>query len=348
MLAAALLLACGNRSVELSNPPKLEPSTDPTVVGSINEHVAWLAVDDMRLYWTGTYGPYDYEQGVTNTALHSCDKARCAETLVTYDASTVDSTNGLGVHDGAIYWSRMKNSAESGTFELVSCALSGCNGPPGVLYTSEFGDARGAYYASDAIYFYDRNAALRRLPYAGGDAPVLAQNVGVPCNVTVHGDFLYELESPTFLTAPAGPTLLRLRTDGSGQLETVAEHLKILTEPSVGSVGQFPYTNLAFDDTYVYWTSNTLTGTIQRCPLAGCTGTPESLTAPIRAPTALRLDGGKAYFQYEDESLGNSLTNCTLPHCEHRANCSRPGRLECRRDRRPLHLHRDDGSSDQP
>jgi hypothetical protein len=314
LLACGLVLSCGNRAVELSTPPRLEPSTEPTTLGSINEHVGWLAVDAQRLYWTGAFAGYNYQTGETGIALHSCEKERCAESLVTYDSSRV-ANSGFGVHDGAIYWAVM-TSLETLSWDIISCATTGCTGAPRVFYTVPTSGASLLAYGPDAIYFYDSASQIERMPYSDSAQPQsVAATVDYPQSLAINGDYLYVLESssidPSF-------TLRRARTDGSTQLETIAEKLKILetTAVSDGYDSRPIYANLAFDATYVYWTSNTLTGSIQRCPLTGCVGSPETLTAPIRAPTTLRLDGGKAYFQYYDVSLGNTLTSCTLPHCE--------------------------------
>ncbi|HWZ92888.1 MAG TPA: hypothetical protein VNW92_28680 [Polyangiaceae bacterium] len=314
LLACGLALSCGNRAVELSTPPRLEPSTEPTTLGSINEHVGSLAVDDHRLYWTGAFAGYNERTGETGVALHSCEKDRCAESVVTYDSSRVENS-GFGVHDGAIYWT-VVTSLETLSRDIISCATTGCTGAPRVFYTDPINGASLLAYGSDAIYFYDSASQIERMPYSGSAQPQsVAATVDYPQNLAINGDYLYVLESSS---TDRGIILQRTRTDGSTQLETLAEQLKILgtTAVSDGYDGPPRYANLAFDAMYVYWTSNTLTGSIQRCPLTGCVGSPETLTAPIRAPTTLRLDGGKAYFQYYDVSLGNTLTSCTLPHCE--------------------------------
>jgi hypothetical protein len=170
-------------------------------------------------------------------------------------------------------------------------------------------------YGPDAVYLYDSvSQAIERIPYPGAAQPQpVAGPVNYPQSLAVHGDYIYVLELSSL---DRTTTLRRARSDGSTGFETVAEGLKIIGGTAVNEGGPVTYTNLAFDATYVYWTSNTLTGSIQRCPLSGCVGGPESLTTAIRAPTALRLDGGKAYFQYSDLSLGNTLTSCSVPHCE--------------------------------
>jgi len=314
-LAIALMISCGNRAVELSTPPRLEPSTEPTTIGSINEHVGWLTVDEQRLYWTGGFAGYNDRTGETGIALHSCEKERCAESLVTYDASRVDASVGFGVHEGAIYWTMNLSFDASHRLKVVSCAVTGCEGPPRVLYADIFNTILLGY-GPDAVYLYDSvSQAIERMPYSGAAQPQpVAGTVNYPQSLAVHGDYIYVLEpSSTDRTA----TLRRARIDGSTGFETVAERLKIIGSTDVYEAGRSPiYTNLAFDAAYVYWTSNTLTGSIQRCPLTGCVGGPESLSAAIRAPTGLRVDDEKAYFQYYDLTLGNALTSCSLPHCE--------------------------------
>jgi hypothetical protein len=318
LLLCVLALSCGRRSVELSAPPRLETSTDPSVVGSINEQVGWLTVDDQRLYWSGRFADYNSESGGTGAALHSCEKAHCAETLVTYDPSRLDTSSGFAISNGQIYWIQLKSWENASSFQLVTCPATGCEAAPRVISVSDAGHFWSVAYGPDAMYFSGRvNVGdIFRVPFSGDAEPQRVVSSPDPDpeklqSLTVNGDYVYELAP---LNHP-GVMLRRARTDGSGALETLAGPLKILWQ-EVDAEALSPYVNLAFDATYVYWTSNTLSGAIQRCPLSGCVGPPETLASPIRAPTALRLDGDKAYFQYFDTALGNSLASCTLPHCE--------------------------------
>jgi len=315
VLLCVLAVSCGNRSVELSTPPRLQASTEPTTLGSINEHVGALAVDDQRLYWSGAYAGADYESGTTGIALHSCEKDRCTESLVTYDSSRVDTDWGFGLHEGAIYWIRHKILTNGDSWDIASCAVAGCDGAPHVLYTTQGGFSAPLTYGSDAIYFGDGTwRAINRLSYSGAGQPQLVATAdGDLVSLAVNGDYLYSLESSEDDRAV---TLRRIRSDGSTPFETVAAGLEILRTTAVGYSPYVEYVNLAFDAAYVYWTSNTLTGSLERCPLAGCVDTPEVIASPIRSPTAPRVDGGQEYFQYDDAALGNSLASCTLPRCQ--------------------------------
>jgi hypothetical protein len=310
-LCCALALSCGNRSVELSTPPRLEASTEPTTLGSINEHVEALAVDDQRLYWEGAYAGPDYGAVSTGVALHSCEKDQCAESLVTYDSSRVDTTWGFGLHEGEIYWIRHNLLTNGDSWDIVSCAAAACDGAPRVVYTTQAGFYDPLTYGSDAIYFGDANSrAIDRLPYAGGDTQLVTTASGTIVSLVVNDGYVYSLESSVDNQAL---TLRRIRSDGSTPFETVATEVEILTTTAVGFAD---YVNLTFDAAYVYWTSNTLTGSLERCPLAGCVSAPEVIASPIRSPTAPRVDGGQEYFQYYDIALGNSLARCTLPRCQ--------------------------------
>ena len=306
----ALLLSCGEQSIELSTPPRIEPSTEPSTLGSINEHISALVADEQRLYWIGSYAAFNWFD--SGAALHSCSKQHCADSLVTYDASHIDIEKGFGLHDNEIFWTNLTPQEYGSNLQFVSCPITGCQGTPRALLQYDGARAQEIAYGSDAIYFSDGVGSIFRTPYMGNAQPLeIAHQVGWIQGLTAHGDYLYAFEY-----LEKGVTLRRLRMDGSLEFETLAEHLKVILSPPVTFGPTAPYANLAFDATFVYWTSNTLTGSIARCPLTGCVGAPEVLAASIRAPTALHLDGTKAYFQYDDTFLGNSLTSCVLAHCE--------------------------------
>ena len=49
-------IACARKSLDLQAPAHIAPSKDPTVIGTIDEQVGQIAVDDERLYWFGSQG----------------------------------------------------------------------------------------------------------------------------------------------------------------------------------------------------------------------------------------------------------------------------------------------------
>ncbi len=314
-LSCAVALACGRRTVELSTPPHVAPSADPTIVGSINEQVGWLTVDGERLYWSGRYADFSPDSGGTGAALHSCSKNRCSETVVTYDASTLDTRSGFSVQGADIYWMQLRSWQNASSYQLVTCPVTGCDGAARVIYVSQMGDLRTVAFGPAAAYFsgFMDGTVISRIPFSGGaDPQAVARSTDEIQSLAVNGEYLYSLGS----SMTGIVNLRRARTDGSSPLEPIASNLKILFAAQEPNAALSPYVDLAFDDTYVYWTSNTLSGSIQRCPLSGCVNSPEILTPPTRAPTALHLDGAIAYFQYFDTQLGNSLSRCILENCQ--------------------------------
>jgi hypothetical protein len=55
-----------------------------------------------------------------------------------------------------------------------------------------------------------------------------------------------------------------------------------------------PY-GVAVDDTYIYFTNYTSAGTVQRCPLTGCSGPPETLLSNLSSPGAIAVDARAVY-----------------------------------------------------
>jgi hypothetical protein len=308
----ALAAACANHSIELSTPPKLEASTEPTTLGRINEQVGWLTVDSERLYWTGKFsGPnVDPTSNQTGTALHSCLKDRCSSSLVTYDPSNVDLAAGFGLYDGEIYW-RTTTTGDMPSTAIVACPKAGCAGQRRVLHREQLSYPGRLTLGADGIYFR-ANQGLFRLGYTGAESPELVTFIDAGYLASaVNEGFLYWLSQ-----AETGrSTLYRTRTDGSSPTETLADQLKVLPSYTPQNTAGYTFLSLAFDEAYVYWTENTLTGSLMRCPLAGCSAAPEVIAAPIRAPVNLRPDGERAYFQYDDTLLGNSLSSCVLARC---------------------------------
>ena len=317
--ATSLLIGCGRREVELSTPPHLESSPDPTILGSINEQVGWLTVDEERLYWVGTFATTEwetYQAGNTGSALHSCSKAHCSDSLATYDATSVDAYWGLRLRQGEIYWQKRQGARA----DVVACPVAGCSGAPRVVVYGGLDRSLSVVLGADAMYYDEPGMGLLRKPFSGQANPEQLLSVSVSNSesifgLAIHGDFLYWFSQSN---APnvSSVALRRTRATGGSDAETLAEHLQVLRSWAPQNTAAFTHPGLAFDETYVYWTENTLTGSLRRCPLAGCRAAPEVLASPIRAPLNLLVDGTTGYFQYDDTLYGNSLARCLLEHCE--------------------------------
>jgi hypothetical protein len=291
VLLALTTLACSS-SVELSTAPHLTASSDPTVLGVINEQVSAIAVDEERIYWSG--GPGEAH------ALRSCRKQDCAGSLLTYDPS---QSGAFGLANGEIYWTHREDSNAQDTWALLACSVSGCRSGPRTVAVDIVGIVNIAVdsfvFTADTAYF-STGYQIWRIPLAGNRAePESFLASGGPLTAfAAQGDYIY------WLGWARSSAVQRTRKDGTGAIEVLAENLDIA-----------PHAGLALDATHVYWSEGTLYGSILRCPLSGCVGAPEVFAAPIRSPTTLQLDGARLYWQHDTMSLGLAVSSCSLGAC---------------------------------
>lgn len=305
-------LACAEHSADHAQPPRLVASSDPDVVGSIDEQVSALTVVGDHLFWAGVYAPTKGTQDGTGTALHGCIKDRCSETLVTYAAADVDSSWGIGVHDQDVYWNSLTDRALGGT-TVVTCPIAGCAGQPRSVLGSYLSLSEPhPVFAADGMYFVDESNALRKIGY--GTMPVSAELPTLtlrPIALGVNDEYVYWIDGEQL-----DYTLRRVRSDGSGTIEVLAERLRIARVLTPQNPSAYLSAALSFDERYVYWTDNTPAGGLMRCPLAGGKDATEVLAEPIRSPARPVIDGATLYYQYDDTLLGKSLARCTVDHCE--------------------------------
>lgn len=317
ILLPILALACGQKSLDLQAAPHITPSTDPTVVGTIDEQVGPIAVDDERLYWMGTQGQFHHggANPIGGRALRSCEKRDCSRSLVTYDSGDAESAGAFGVQDGQIYWFHYSAESPYHPWSILACDVSGCGSGPRtvVAHVELYPDVVG--YASDAIYL-----DLSRIPLSGNTAPVAVATfpeLGLEA-FGIHGDYLYWAERQPPPGPPLSPKpapLRRARTSGDTPPETLAESVEIFGYPYAGR-DPYPSTStLVFDSSYVYWNQGTLDGEIDRCPLAGCSGAPEVVVAPIRWPLVVVVDGSKVYWLHDSSAQGFQVSSCTIGDC---------------------------------
>lgn len=346
-LISFLSFACGNTTLDLGGPDEIKASDDPSVLGTIQEEVAQLAVDGDRLYWLGSgttrtayanggghedkafLGPHPW-------ALRGCDIANCAGSRVTYAPDSVDPAAGFGVREGRLAWFHLLDIAgEVGVgaiSRLFICDETSTR--PNALAGRAYGqyqqnaqnlpkpsgrplavfDARSVYFIRDAN---DAGHEIVSLPL---DVDVSVPGVVVRpgaevLEMAVNGDFLYWIQSTS-----DGARVQRAPKDGTGPAEPLVDGLRIESS-TTSDESSFPAGGLAFDSTYVYFAENAEDGAIKRCPLAGCAGAPEVIAEPVRSPRALLVDGSKIYWSARtsgDPSYGffsYALFSCTLPHC---------------------------------
>jgi hypothetical protein len=301
---AFLVLGCSS-SVELSAPPRLTASSDPTVLAVVNERVSAIAVDEQRIYWLGSVDGYEGYRGGT---LHSCEKQNCVGSLVTYSAGDSNLGSRFGLVGGQIYWLEGSAPGANVIAKLHACDVSGCgNGARTVA--SNIVQPNALAFDSEHAYVSVVPESVLRFPLSGNDAQpdtVLATSGGF-ASLEVAGGYLYWLGWPSGAGRAA---VLRSRTDGTGNVETVAENLSVYQ----GAFSSLQNT-LAVDATYAYWSDGLLSGSVARCPVTGCTGGPEPVVGPIRLPTTLLLDGPTLYWQQGTETSGTVVSSCTVATC---------------------------------
>ena len=313
------LAGCSENIVELAEPARLEASTDPTTIGSINEQVSAIAVDQARLYWMGIFTPWNGGDG-SGVALHSCLKDHCSDSLVTFDRDHVDLTAGFVVHEGEIYWRRQESFLRVGPTNstIVACRVSGCAGAPRTVFewTEPFGSivpGPDGIYFQRSIYIDDQQTSvLQRVPFAGAAEPTT-----VLTNDSAFANLLLSDSEAFWFEPPYGDTnLAKVRLSDATHVEIVAKSVRVSLGLLDAAGWTPPYQNLALDPAHVYWTDNTLAGMIMRCPTSGCVGEPEKIAGPIRKPTTLRIDGGHGYFQYQATDFNYALARCPIENCE--------------------------------
>jgi len=295
LLALSLgALACSANAANL-DAPVIEASNEPGVIGVVSERVEKLVVDDERLYWIGTrLQPSERANG---WFLHSCQKRNCAATLVTYDSvryyNRDNETHTLWVNGGQIYWS------SPALVGLTTCPIAGCNGWPRTVSRNT---PYNIVFDDDQIYF-SVGEGIQSLSVLD---PGLEQQVAVSTSaliLAVQDGYLYWLSGSDISGLKR---ISRTRKDGSSGIETTSNDVKLSTSRGFGA---------AIETTSIYWTNNLLAGSINRCPLTGCSGASDVVIAPLRAPGNLRLDGSELYYKHELKPYEYSLASCSLPAC---------------------------------
>ena len=291
-----LTLGCAAKALDL-DAPVIEASNEPDVLGTLQELVTKIVVDDERVYWLG-YGR------TLKKFVQSCQKQDCAATLITYDAQSDIEERTLAVRAGQLYWYR------SSAAELLSCPRAGCSGAPRSVARMLVDSTSGPWTnAFDDDRFYFTNLDVRTtISSVSLTQPGPAQAVASTKPALLVG--LDDAHAYWVTWAADGgydAELSRARKDGSSSVSEV-----IATDVKLGAFDQFAF---GTDRTGIYWTNNQLAGSINRCPTAGCTGASESITGPVRAPQKLLIDGSDLYYAYETQSGRLGLATCELPAC---------------------------------
>jgi hypothetical protein len=269
------------------------------VLAVVRERIEKIVVDDQRLYWSGSQVPRNANEARV-WFLRSCQKRNCASTLVTYGVQSNISTFIFGVSEGQIYWH------DKGM--VLACPIAGCGGPPQPLASelkfdvATFDGAR--FYFSTLLSFHGLSLTQPDEPQPLASLPDHAQFVAI----AVYDAYVYGLAAGrgSVTNDKNGSLLVRALKDGTAGFETIASDVRYSRERGFG---------LATDATSIYWTDNLLTGSINRCPLTGCSDESEVVLSSLRAPRTLQIDESELYYVYESQPYRYALASCTLPAC---------------------------------
>jgi hypothetical protein len=349
LLSPLLLTACASQGLDLGGAADIAASSDPNVLGTVQEEVAQVRVDGERLYWLGsgtTRTAYANGGGQEDKArlpnhpwaLRGCDKSDCAATRVTYAENAVDAAAGFGLGPEILYWFELTDIPASSYVgapyeRLVFCDLqdfpNGCTGPvgsatallplPQVRPVAAF-DGDVAFFIRDGNDGHDIVSAgfVRFKPQT---APrLIASTHRVVRALATHGDYVYWLSAADADHLSRGNSIQRALKNGSGAIEQWVDNIQ--TAEPVGGEESYPAAGLAFDSTYLYWAAAAQGGVIERCPLAGCDGKPEIVASQLGTPMALQVDGDRLFWssRKNQNSFAKpphyTLSSCTIGECD--------------------------------
>jgi len=298
LLLSSALLACSVHGIDLdASSSTITASNEPGVLGVVHDRIRKLAVTDSRLYWTTV----SIDTAIAQWSLYSCEKQNCAETVVTYDTYKGQlADNPFTIIGDEVYWYAL------GTAQVLACRVTGCLGSPRQVANNIYYQTSAAFDGDD-LYFL-QSLSLYRVPLQrGGARQLVAQMPGIQTlgqKLAIHDAYAYCL---TQNDSGDETFLLRTRKDGSAlEPETIANDVRHSSHHVFDT---------ATDSTSVYWTNNLLAGSVQRCPLTGCSGPSEVVLEPVRTPQALLLDGSELYYTHETQPYEYAVSSCTLPAC---------------------------------
>lgn len=298
------LVGCG-KAVELDHPGEVMAGNDPNVLGILHERVVQLRVDEESLYWLTEFG-----------AIRGCDKRSCASSVTTYTEGASPFGSFL-VQGGELFY--------NGYREVGVMALSLAD-PTLTRVLALHVDPYA--FALDRDHLYAGSA--QQIQVFGLGARAEAAPVSIPAGgvdsfdsfagdvIAAGGGYVYWFE-----VGGSVARLKRARTDGAAPPETLVASVKI--DPSYGPPDPNLATTslgLAVDDSYVYWSENVLAGSIKRVPVAGGASEPETVSAPIRTPMGLVLDGSSLYVEHETDAYEFVVSSCLLDSCTPQALAS--------------------------
>lgn len=257
-----------------------------TIYENRREHVFGLALDESTLYALVEHDS-DFQ-------LVSCPVERCrSERTILYQGAKLSSegavARALVLAGGRLSWLRSDPSGAG----IVSCPVTGCEE---LVVQDAIGNVGvDSLVGDDDFLYWTEGPALWRSK-GDGSAPQHVRNFAGPDvgHMIGRGDFLYYVSNG----------LYRLRKDGSEEPEMLAQDA-LIHGVTAGEDG-------------IYYTTETLTGRIVRCPwdAASCDG---ALLSNQRFPSTVRQEGGELFWvgfpRLGGPTAAGTLFSCSLPSC---------------------------------
>lgn len=306
-VVGVLLLAlagCG-QTVELDQPGKVIPSSDPDVLGTVRERVVKLRADNERIYWLTSWG-----------ALRGCDKRGCASSVVTY-AEPANPFASFVVQGGELFYHH--NGQEIRAVMAVNVA-----DPTLSRVVTRTIEPIALATDRDHLYLADElQVMVLPLQSDEEETPVTIPAHGLSATIgralAGDGDNVYWFE-----VDGARVDLKRARNDGATEPETLVADVKFDPYYPQRVPGDLrSVQGLTFANGYIYWAENVLAGAIRRLPVAAVrTGEPETVAATIRFPLGLLLDGPNLFVEHEADAYEYAVSVCRLDSCAPRTLAS--------------------------
>ncbi len=285
------------------NPPLCLPRTTcdcvanpaPVTVASNIDDVEVLAEDSTNLYWSAL-------TSTEATAVYSCPKVGCTTPKTVYPGGA-SVPGAMAVDANYVYWTDFANQS------VARCAKTGCTTPTllasgQVMPNSIVVDASYVYWADEGVGGNSGTIMRCAIGGCGGNPTVFAANQSYAWGMVSDANnlYYYVMEPQTTSQILYIDDIMQLSKSGGAPV-------KLAVGNDVGS--------LAVDATSVYWTNSvTYTGTVAgpgsvaKCAIGGCGGTPTLLASGLSQPIALAVTDGSAYWIAPDNTTSSFVMMC--------------------------------------
>jgi hypothetical protein len=256
----------------------------PTVIAARQYGCAALALDETRVYWsTQRPDPSAADTPEESDVVRSCEKNNCAATVVTY-ATSQPYVRDLVVDRTRVYWIGLPVHPSNSC--IVACPIRGCDGPPTVIVQDV--EAMGLVVDDLHVYWLSPGAGLLRCSLQGCQGPpMLVAATEVPYRTEGPGSISVDNTDVYWITRDPHPSEL-------GSLMAVPKDGSLPPRAMVAGV-HLPR-QLAIGDGTIFWTEESMGGTVQSCPLTGCASEPVLIASQQAYPQSLAVGRESAYW----------------------------------------------------